>query len=50
LGALSNVDKVQVNFKEKKATITMKSGSLTKEDVEKALTAKGYGLTSFDKK
>lgn len=39
-----------VDFEKKTAAVTMKTGTLTKEDAEKALKTKGYGLTSFAKK
>lgn len=47
LEGLVGVEKVEVDFKAKTATITMKSGTLDKAGVEKALTAKGYGLSDF---
>lgn len=49
MGALNGVEKVEIDFKAKTAKVTMKTGTLTKEDAEKALKAKGYGLTSFAK-
>ncbi|MSR74917.1 MAG: hypothetical protein EXS14_05550 [Planctomycetes bacterium] len=50
MGALAGVEKVEVDFKAKVASVTMKTGSLTKEDAEKALKSKGFGLSSFAKK
>ena len=51
LTGITDVEKVDVDFKAKTATVTMKAGkSLTKDAVEKAFKGSAYGVSSFDKK
>lgn len=47
LTSLENVDNVAVDFKKKNATVRMKSGTLKKDTVSKALGKAGYEVTTF---
>ena len=47
LSKLDNVKDVNIDFKNKTATIAMKSGELKKESVTAALKGSKFGVTSF---
>ena len=50
LSKLDGVEKVEVDFKAKSATVSLKPGAkLTKDDVQKAFQGTKYGVTSFEK-
>jgi copper chaperone CopZ len=51
LQSLPDVAAVEINFSEKTATVTAKGARrLTKDEVENALKAKGYGVVGFTEK
>lgn len=51
LSSLENVANVEVDFKNKKATVTMKEGAtLDREVASKALKDKGYTVQAFAEK
>ena len=51
LESLPNVSSVSVDFNQKQATVTMKEGgTITRQDAERVLSAKNYGVTSFSMK
>ncbi|MCA8935757.1 MAG: heavy-metal-associated domain-containing protein [Planctomycetes bacterium] len=49
VSSLEGVDKVEIDYETKTATITMKDGkTLTKDDLEKAFDGTKFGVESFE--